>query len=265
MLQVNVIIDSNNTPPFLGLIPASIVLTQNTSATFITTNADLEGDAILLAAGYADSPFTTLTNIVPTFDSKTGQIWLDPDVTTTGVVKVLLGVTDFIHFQSSDFNVHVCSLTFVPRSASPTMVITSLKGTINDSPKPGGDSVNVSGKFTFIGQSDQIFSSLDDVSLTFGDPANPVAVAVGPGNAGWKFRSGTVTAKALTSFGFNTNVSVSAQFNSKGHTFKISAKNFDFPVAISNQVQIGIAVGNDYVTDVRTWVQKVPGTFMPPP
>jgi large repetitive protein len=262
-LQVNVIINSNNLTPFIGLVPTSIVLTQNTAVSFVTTFADVEHDPIFLGAVYAGSR-DSLTNITATLDPKTGQIWLDPDVTVTGVVDVLLGVRD--EFQPpSSFNVTQCSLTILPRSPSPTMSITSLKGMIKDGSKPGGDSINVSGKFTFLGGADGTFGSNDMVSLALGDPTNPFIVAVGPDSTGYKFHGGSINAKGTVVSGLNNNVMVSAQFNSRSGTFMISVKNFDFPTAISNQVQIGIAVGDDYVTDVRTWVQEMPGIFIPPP
>ncbi len=261
-LYVTVIRDPVNIPPFLGLIPASIVLTQNTAATFITTSADVEHDAILMGSGYADS-FQPLTNIAVTLDPKTGRVWLDPDVTLTGVVSVLLGVTDPIHAQTT-FNFHECTLTILPWSASPTMSISSMTGMIKDVGKPGGDSINVSGTFAFIGESDHTFGSDDILSLALGDPASPLTLVFGPEAIGYKYRNGTVNAKAQVVSGANNNVNVSAVFNSHNGTFKISVSHFDFPTVISNQVQIGIAIGNDYVTDVRTWIQTSPGMFVAP-
>src|ERR1017187_1021437 len=263
-LQVKVIRDPNNLVPILGLIPGSIVLTQNTAATFITTSADVEHDPILLAADYANSPFQPLTNIVATLDPKTGRLWLDPDVTTTGVVRMLIGVTDSINFRSTNYTLHVCSLTFLPRSASPTMSISSMKGMIKDVSKPGGDSINVSGTFAFIGESDHTFGSNDVVALALGDPTSPLKLTFGPEAVGFKVRNGTVNAKVQVVSGANRNVNVAAVFNSRSGTFNISVKHFDFASVISNQVQIGIALGNDYVTDVRTWIETMPGTFVAP-
>ena len=239
------------------------MLTQNTAATFITTSADVEHDPILLGAGYTDTPLTALTNIVLTLDPKTGRLWLDPEVTLTGVVSVLLGVRDLFH-AALDFNVHKCALTILPRSASPTMSISSMKGTIKDVSKPGGDSINVSGTFAFIGESDHTFSSNDVLALALGDPTSPLTIAFGPEVVGFKVRNGTLNAKAQVVSGASKNVNVSAVFNSRSGTFKFSVTHFDFATVISNQVQIGIALGNDYVTDVRTWIQTMPGTFVAP-
>ncbi len=269
-LQVTVTNDSVNLPPFIGLIPASIVLTQNTAATFIITTADVEGDPILIADGYATS-FTALTNIVATIiqgtrrdPPGTNRVWFSPDLALTGEVDVVLGVTDPFQPQGS-FNAHQLSLTFVPLSASPTMMITSLKGTMKDSGKTNGDSVNVQGTFAFVGQSDRTFSSNDVLVLTLGNPAGPLMLTVTPDNTGVKFRNGTASVSAHVASGPSTNVNVSAQFNSQSGSFRISVKNFDFPAAISNQVEVGIALGNDYGTDIRTWVEKAPGMFAPPP
>lgn len=278
-LQVKVIADADNSPPFLGPIPSNIIVTQNTAATFILQTTDIDGDHLLLANGYGDSFLSTsnlastqtLTNITTTYDLKTGQIWFDPLPSLTGVVSIVIGVTDPDHdpnlnVQTANFDTQIFSLTFLPFSATPTMSITSVKGMIKDSSKPGGDSVNVSGKFTFIGASDQTFGSNDLVSLSLGDLAHPLEITIGPDNLGYKFQNGTISVKTENAFdGVSTNVIVSAQLNGRNGTFKISVKNFDFPAAISNQVQIGLFIGNDNGIDVRTWIQEKPGIFMPPP
>jgi cyclophilin family peptidyl-prolyl cis-trans isomerase len=269
-LQVTVTNDSINLPPFIGVIPTSIVLTQNTAATFIITTADVEGDPIFIGDGYGTS-FEGFTNIVATIIQGTrrdppgaNRVWFSPDLALTGVVEVVLGVRDPFQGQFN-FIAHQFSLTFLPWSASPTMMITSLKGTMLDGGKTNGDSVSVNGKFTFIGQSDRVFSSNDVLVLTLGNPAGPLTLTVTPDNAGVRFRNGSVNARAQVMSGQSTNVNVSAQFNNRSGNFRISVRNFDFPAAISNQVEVGIALGNDYVTDVRTWIEKSPGMFVPPP
>jgi cyclophilin family peptidyl-prolyl cis-trans isomerase len=260
MFSVKVIVDTNNnSPAFLGPIPSNIVLTQNTVASFILQTTDIDGDHVLIADGYAGS-FQTLTNIATTFDIHSGQIWFSPDVALTGVVSLAMGVRDATH----NFDTQVFGLDIIPRSASPTMMITSLRGVVQDASKPQGDSVSVSGTFAFIGASDQTFSSNDILVLMLGDPSAPFTVSVGPDSIGWKFHNGTVNAKAVVAAGLSSNVNVLAQFNSRSGTFRINIKKFDFPAAISNQVQIGIALGNNYVTDVRTWIQTTPGLFVPP-
>ncbi|HXI84921.1 MAG TPA: peptidylprolyl isomerase [Verrucomicrobiae bacterium] len=295
MLGVKVIADANNSPPFLGPIPSSIVVTQNTAATFIVTSTDIDGDPMFIADGYADSFISSgnifesqpLTNIVATIIPDTKgtlgrnhtqsmtRMWFRPDVTLTGAVDLVIGVQDRAHGfnpQNPDVDTQVFSLTFVPRSASPTMAITSLMGVAKDGGKTAGDSLNVHGTFAFIGESDHAFGSNDILVLTLGDPTNPLMLTLSPDSTGWKFHNGTVNAKehviSMVTSNANSvvssNVSVSAQFNGVAGTFKISAKGFDFPTPISGQVQIGIALGNDYVTDVRTWFVQRPGTFVPP-
>jgi len=143
---------------------------------------------------------------------------------------------------------------------------------MKDGSTVGGDSVNVHGTFAFIGESDHTFSSNDVLVLTLGDPANPLMLSLTPDSNGWKFHSGVVNARehviSMVTSNLNSvvssNVSVSAQFNGVTGTFKIAATGFDFPTPISSQVQIGIALGNDYVTDIRTWFTQKPGVFVPP-
>ena len=265
-LQVNVIADANNSAAFLGPIPSSIVLTQNTAATFIITSTDIDGDPMFLGDGYTDTS-QPLTNIAATIIERTGRIWFSPDVTLTGVVDLIIGVRDLSHsFDSQGF-----TLMFLPRSASPTMTITSLRGMLKDGSKVGGDNVNVHGTFAFIGESDHMFSSNDVLVLTLGDPANPLMLSLTPDSNGWKFHNGVVNARehviSMVTSNLNSavssNVSVTAQFNGVTGTFKIAARGFDFPTPISSQVQIGIALGNDYVTDIRTWFEEKPGVFVP--
>ncbi len=170
-LEVN-ITPGTNLPPFIGVIPISLVLTQNTAATFVITTADVEKDPIFIGAGYG-STGTAFTNIIATIiqgkrqdPPGSNRVWFSPDLALTGEVDVVLGVTD--PFQSQ-FSFTQMSLTFVPRSASPTMMITSLKGTMLDGSKTNGDSVSVNGTFAFIGQVDRVFSSNDVLVLTLGN------------------------------------------------------------------------------------------------
>ena len=259
-LQVKIIPNTNTSPAFLSPVPKSMTVTQNSEVSFIVKTTDIDGEPVSIGIWYAVSE-ASLTDIVATVEQSTGQIWFRPDLTLTGVVDLVIGAKDLTH----NYDTHPFSITYLPRSASPTMAITSLNGIVKDVSKPGGDSVNVSGRFTFIGESDHTFSSNDVLVLMLGDPTTPLTVSFGPDSLGWKFNHGTVNGKARVISGLSSNVSVSAQFNSTSGTFKISVKNFDFPAPIVNQVQIGIALGNDYVTDVRTWVEETPGTFVPLP
>jgi hypothetical protein len=145
---------------------------------------------------------------------------------------------------------------------------------VKDGSKTGGDSVNVHGTFTFVGESDHTFGSNDVLVLTLGDPTNPLMLTLTPDRTGWKFRNGAVNARehvismvtSNLSSVVSSNVNASAQFNSRSGTFSIAVKGFDFPSPITtNQVQIGIALGNDYGTDVRPWVEKGSGLFVPVP
>lgn len=260
LLQVKVIPNTNNVfPPFLGPIPSNTTVTQNTAATFIFHTTDISGNTTLLALlDQVTSAFPT--NLTVSIVPKTGQIWFNPDLTVTGAVQLILEAgNDFQNPDSQDF-----TLTFVPFSASPTMMIKSLKGKLQDGSKPGRDSINVSGTFNFIGESDHTFSSNDVVSLTLGDATTPLVLKVTPDKSGWKFRNGSINARELLTSGLDSNINVSVRFNKAG-SFNISAKNFDFPAAISNQVVIGIAVGNDYATNnVQTWIQQNNGVFMTP-
>ena len=185
-----------------------------------------------------------------------------PDLTLTGTVNMMIGVTDKIH----SYDTQHFTLTFVPWSATPTMTVVPLKGSMVDSSKPLGDSISVSGTFSFSGGSDQTFGSNDVLELTLGDPASPLNLEIVPNTTETRLSKGVYSGKASgVVSGFSSNITVSAQIGVPKGTFKISAKNFNFPVPLTNQMlQVGIALGNDYGSDTRTWVQKKAGTFVPP-
>lgn len=257
--SVKVIPNTNNSAAFLGPIPANTVVTQNTAATFILKTTDIDGDQTGLALDDTDT-HAFPTNLVASITPKTGRLFFSPDLTVTGDVHLAIFVKDSGHgYDRQDF-----TLTFLPRSATPTMTIVPLKGTMQDASKPLGDKIKVSGTFAFNSPSDQTFGSNDVLVLTLGDPTTPLTATITPDSKGWKFRNGVLNAKAHVISGLSSNVNVSAQFSLVKSTFSISVSGFDFPVALSNQIQVGVALGNDYGTDVRTWVTKKPGTFVPP-
>ncbi len=258
-LQVTVITNSGTSAPFLGPFPSSITTTQNTAATFILTTTDIDGGPSEFAVEDTDTrTFPSYLRIA--LEPRTGRVWFSPDMAITGTVHLIIGVTDNIH----DYDIQRFSLTFLPWSATPTMMIVPLKGMIQDAAKVGGDRVKVTGTFAFNDQSDHTFTSNDVVVLTVGDPAAPFTVRVTPDNSGWKLRNGRASAKAHVISGVFSNVAVSAQLSLVKNSFSVSIRGFDFPASLTNQIQIGVALGNDYATDVRTWVETKPGIFTPP-
>jgi|GEM_PF-2294390 cyclophilin family peptidyl-prolyl cis-trans isomerase len=261
-LQVNVITDTNTSPAFLGPIPSNITVTQNVAAAFVVTSTDIDGLPTHPAVEDLDTGAYP-TNMIVTYNSKTKLISFSPDLTLTGVVDMIVGVTDDIHnYDTQNF-----TLTFLPWSATPTMTIVPLKGSMQDSGKPFGDRISVSGTFSFNGGSDQTFGSNDVLELTLGDPGSPLTLEILPNNGESRLSKGVYSGKARGIIsGFSSNVTVSAQISIPKGTFTISASNFNFPVPLTNQIQVGIALGNDYGSDVRTWVgTKTPGVFAPPP
>jgi len=260
-LQVSVVTDTNTSPPFLGPIPNSIVVTQNVAATFMLTSTDISGLAVQYGVEDIDT-FAFPTNMYITLNSKTKLLSFSPDLTLTGVVDMIVGVTDPIH----SYDTQHFTLTFVPWRSTPTMTIVPLKGSMVDSAKPLGDRISVSGTFSFNNGSDGTFTGDDVLELTLGDPASPLAIQIPANTLETKLSKGTYTAKARGVIsGFSSNVTVSAQISIPKGTFQISVSDFDFPVALTNQMlEVAIALGNDYGSNVETWVESKPGTFVPP-
>ena len=252
VLQVNVIADATTSAPFLGPIPTNSVAPQNTAITFPITITDIDGLPTTVEFKDADTGVFP-TNLTPTFDPRTGRVFFSPEVTLTGTVNMVIGATDGNHSPDTQH----FSLTFLPRNATPTMIVVPARGLIMDTGKPQGDSVNVSGTLTFTNGSDHTFGSNDVFVLSVGDTGTPFMVTLAPPNPGWKVRGGVATARSRFTIGTSTNVNLSAQFNSRRGTFKISLSRFNFPVPLTDPIQIGIAIGEDYGADVHSWQSLV--------
>jgi cyclophilin family peptidyl-prolyl cis-trans isomerase len=260
-LQVNVVVDTNTSPAFLGPIPSNVTVTQNVAATFVVPSTDIDGLGTYIAVEDLDTGAFP-TNMFVTLNPKTKLISFDPYLTLTGVVDMLIGVTDDIHsYDTQEF-----TLTFVPWNATPTMTLVPLKGSMVDSSRPLGDRITVSGTFSFNSGADQSFGSNDVLLLTLGDPNNPLQLEIAPNNDESKLTKGVYSGEARGVLsGTSSNITVSAQISIPKRTFTISASNFNFPVPLTNQMlEVGISLGNNYGSNTETWVETKPGTFVPP-
>ena len=268
-LHVDVIQEINNdSTPFLGPIPSAVVVTQFQEVTFIVNTFDINGVRPffeLLDANTGSFPTNMSAIVVP----KTQRLWIDPDMTLTGTVDLIIGVTDELHTnaQQTDYyyDTQHFSMTVVPQSPTPTMTIVPRKGYMFDTPLILGDRVNISGTFAFTNGSDHVFSSNDIVVLSLGNPTTPLTATLTPDLAGFKLRKGVLTAKGKVNSGFSTNVNVSALFDSVKSNFTISASHFDFPGTLETQILVGVAIGNDYGSNVTTWTADSLGRRFTPP
>ena len=248
---VNIVSNTVNDPPFLGPIPASLLITQSMAASFPLTAVDLEDDP--LNPGLKDADTGQLpTNIEPYLDSSQ-RLWLVPDLSTTSTVHLVFSIADDLHGADTQH----FSITIVPKPAAPTMSILPKSGSLVSGVNTNDDRIKISGTLAFNGQSDHTFTFQDLIIMSIGDTGTPLKVTLKPGKAGYSAKKGVVKFKSPA----GDSPAVSAQFNSAKGKFKITASNFDFPAAISNQVEVGITVGNDYGTDTRVWVETKPGTF----
>ena len=248
---VNIVSNTVNDPPFLGPIPASLLITQSMAASFPLTAVDLEDDP--LNPGLKDADTGQLpTNIEPYLDSSQ-RLWLVPDLSTTSTVHLVFSIADDLHAADTQH----FSITIVPKPDAPTMSILPKSGSLVSGVNTNDDRIKISGTLAFNGQSDHTFTFQDLIIMSIGDTGTPLKVTLKPGKAGYSAKNGVVKFKSPA----GESPAVSAQFNSAKGTFKIAVSNFDFPAAISNQVEVGITVGNDYGTDTRAWVETKPGTF----
>jgi len=267
-LEVNVVTNKTTSPPFMGPIPSEITVTQNVAATFLLTTTDIDGAQTGFELRDLDlTPVGFPTNVFVTYNTKTKLASFSPNLTLTGAVKLLLFAFDSTHSPDSQ----IFTFTFLPWSPTPTMTVVPLKGSMMDSAKPLGDRISVSGTFSFNGGSDQTFGSNDVLELTLGDPGNPLTLEIPANNHESRLSKGVYTGRARgVQSGFSSNITVSAQISISNvthtnGTFKILASNFNFPVPLTNQMlQVGIALGNDYGSDTRSWGQTKPGIFVLP-
>ena len=258
---VDVVTDTNTSPAFLGPVPASVTVSQGMAATFIVTATDI--DTNQTSFGFEDVDTGAYpTNMDISRDKRTGRLWFSPYMTLTGTVKMLVGVTDGIH----NYDTQAFSLNVLPRSATPTMTIVPLKGSIVSSSKTNASRVSVTGTFAFNSQSDQTFSSNDVIELDLGDPSNPLSVSLTPDLSGFKLRNGSISAKGRLVTTSSSNMNASAQFNITKNTFAISVRGFDFPSPglTNNEIQVGVSIWTNYGSDLRPWVKIKPGVFVPP-
>ncbi len=259
--QVDVVVDTNSSPPFVGPIPASATVTQDMATSFILTVTNIDSSSTFFVVTDLDTGAFP-TNMLLTRDGHTGRVWVNPDVTLTGKASVSFGVS--ADNQLTD--THVFVLNVLPRSATPTMTLVPLNGSFVDSSTANGSRISVSGTFAFNSQSDQTFSSNDVMVLNLGDPSNPFSITNTP-DLGLKVRNGSVSAKAHLTTATSSDVNLSAQFNITKNTFAISVQGFDFPSPLTNnELQIGVSIGSNYGTDLRPWVEikTNPAVFVPP-
>jgi cyclophilin family peptidyl-prolyl cis-trans isomerase len=263
--QVNVVKDATISPPFLGPIPAGATVTQDMGTSFMLTSTDIDTNATFFTVqDLATGAFPT--NVSFSREKLPGRVWVYPGVTLTGTVNLIFGVTAVN--QSTDTQEFV--LNVLPRSATPTMTIVPLKGSIVDSSKANGSHISVTGTFAFNSQSDQTFSSNDVMVLNLGDPSNPFSATLTPDLPGWKWRNGSVSAKGQVATSTSSKVNASAQFNIAKNTFAISVNGFGFPSPglTNNEIQVGVSIGVNYGADVRPWVETEmttnTSTYVPP-
>lgn len=246
---VKVIPNTVNDPAFFGSIPASIVITQYTAAVFDLPTTDLDGDNLTLGVeDLATGRFPT--NFSPSIDGL--RTWFVPDLAVTGTVNFLIGVQDN---PTHAYDTQHFSITVVPTSGAQTMTLLPTKGSLAISSTVSNDHIKVAGTFSFNAESDHAFADEDIIVLTLGNPDAPFRVELPPDAAGHKLKNG------ILKFKTSGPPSASAQFNTVKGTFKLAVGKFSFPTAITNQVEVAVAIGNDAGSDTRVWTQTKPGTF----
>jgi cyclophilin family peptidyl-prolyl cis-trans isomerase len=254
-LRVRVVANPINTPPFLGPLPASLLITQAMAASFPLTVTDLDDDDVNLRL-LDDATQNFPTNVQAFLDSR-DQLWLLPDLTFTGTTHLVLGVTDYRHpYDSQKF-----TLTIEPAPAAPTFNIIPRSGKLVVSPQPLRSSVKLAGRLDFTTDSDRQFTRHDHLILRIGDPAAPVTLTILPTAGGRQHKGGRVRVKTIP----GAIPTLAGDFDSAKGAFKIALSNFNFPAALTNSlIEVSLTIGNDYGSNITAWTQSKPGLFTYP-
>jgi hypothetical protein len=135
------------------------------------------------------------------------------------------------------------------------------------------DSVSISGNLVFNADSDMTFGSNDVLRIAIGSTNNLVSLSLMPDFNGWHVRKGVVTWQSpkggkppsYISNVWGSDIAVSVKLDSGRGKFKIQIKKFDFPSSVlTNPIQVGITLGNDFGKDIQPWNEKNPGDFVAP-
>jgi cyclophilin family peptidyl-prolyl cis-trans isomerase len=109
-IQVTVVANTVNSPPFLGPIPANLITTQNIAKTFELTVTDVDNDPTNLSLTDATNPNQFPTGL-SNFTYNSGVLTLIPNLNFIGEINMILGVKDNAH---DDSDTQHFSLTVVP-------------------------------------------------------------------------------------------------------------------------------------------------------
>lgn len=248
---VNVIANTVNAPAFLGPIPRGLAAASGQTASFLLKTTDLEGDNITLALVDTNT-FQFPPQLSASYISN-DYLYLAATTSFAGTLNLIMACSDGKH--NNDFDTQHFSLTVRPV----TMSLTPKAGTFKDVAKPLGDSVKISGNFTF-GVASHTFGTTDTITLWIGTPSYPIMLTYGPGVAGYTSVNGVVKIKSPR----GVTPAITAEFNSVRKTFKIQLTNFDFPVTLTNPMSVSVQIGTDFANYIRGWNLKSTGYYVLP-
>jgi len=272
---VNVVSNTVNDPPILSPIPHSMIITQGQAASLPLVVQQLDND-FLQMAWYDTDTYASPPQGWSYGFSQSGLFWIWPNTTVTGTVNMAFGVTDYFvtggvtnwpHFTinswgqtNTTYFTHNFSVTVVPRSDTPTMNIVLKSGQLLYSTNSLGCQLKLTGSLVFTNPSDHAFTAADTITISLGDPSNPYIHTFLPTMSNRTAKKGALAIKASIS----DYPIISAKFDSAKGSFKIQMGRFSLPFAPTNQVQVVLTIGNDYGTNVSTWIQTKPNIFQPP-
>jgi len=180
--QVTVVSNTVNDPPFLGPIPSSLTTTQGIAASFVLTATDVDNDPmglVLVDAATGQAP----TNLQASFHPATSLLTLLPNLTFTGMVELVLGVTD----NQQRFDTQHFLFTVVPADGLLLMANLAAFKTASPSPVQVGSNLTYTITITNLGPdtatavaaTDTLPASVTFVSASAGCTTNGSTVTCG--------------------------------------------------------------------------------------
>jgi hypothetical protein len=145
----------------------------------------------------------------------------------------------------------------VSAATTPTLSLSSLKGSLLDAAVAGGDKFSLSGKLAGTADFDP---QRDAVRLELGSAESPLVLTIPAAARGWTAKRGVFTWNSAK--GFLGGARFKLVLDAKKGTFSLSVTAFDFPAAQAGAVRFGVALGSKAGATQASWSPKGAGKLV---
>jgi hypothetical protein len=144
----------------------------------------------------------------------------------------------------------------VSATATPTLSVSVLKGTLVDARTSGADKFSASGNLAGAAGFDPNAQSL---RIELGSSQRPLVLNVPAGDRGWSAKKGVLKFDSARSFVGGARFQL--VLDAKKGTFSLAVSSFDFPQAVANPVSLGFAFGDKAGAAQGVWTAKGAGKY----